>query len=53
MDKFIASENIKHFKDELAKETDARRRSLLAKLIAEEEAKLAEALANEKNESNS
>ncbi len=41
MDRFIARRNIKHFKQQLAKEKDNHERRLLEGLLAEEEAKLA------------
>jgi hypothetical protein len=40
MDKFIAKANIAHFRKLLAKETDEAKRQTLARLLAEEEAKL-------------
>jgi hypothetical protein len=40
MDRFIALENIKHFRDRLWSETDASMRSRLHKLLVEEEDKL-------------
>ena len=45
MQKFIADQNIQHFKAALAHETDAARRALLERLLAEEEVKLAKARA--------
>jgi hypothetical protein len=39
---FIFTANIAHFKELLAAETDARKIAMLHKLLAEEEAKLAE-----------
>lgn len=39
---FIYTANIAHFKELLATETDARKIVMLQKLLAEEEAKLAE-----------
>jgi hypothetical protein len=39
---FIFHANIAHYKDLLASETDARKIDMLRKLLAEEEAKLAE-----------
>jgi hypothetical protein len=40
--KFLAEQNILHFKASLARETDAARRVMLKRLLAEEEAKLAD-----------
>jgi len=40
MDRFIARENIKHFRDRLWPEVDQEARSLLRKLLVEEEDKL-------------
>jgi hypothetical protein len=40
MDKFVARENIRHFRDRLETETDASQRSLLQRLLIEEEDKL-------------
>jgi hypothetical protein len=45
--KFIAEQNIQHFKASLARETDEGRRALLRRLLAEEEVKLAEQRAAE------
>lgn len=42
MDRTVARLNIEHFRRLLAKETDESRRQLLLRLLAEEEAKLAE-----------
>jgi hypothetical protein len=42
MDRTIARLNIEHFRRLLAKETDESRRQVLQRLLAEEEAKLAE-----------
>jgi len=39
--RFIAEQNIQHFKAALARETDEGRRFLLERLLAEEKAKLA------------
>jgi hypothetical protein len=39
---FILKSNIAHFKELLASETDARKVAMLRKLLAEEEAKLAD-----------
>jgi hypothetical protein len=41
MDKFVANLNIAHFRKQLAEETDETTRLMLARLLAEEEAKLA------------
>ncbi len=40
MQRFVARQNIQHFKDMLAAETDPARRVLLEGMIADEEAKL-------------
>jgi hypothetical protein len=40
MDKFVAKANIEHYRRLLAKESDEAKRQLLARLLAEEEAKL-------------
>ena len=40
MQRFVAKQNIQHFKDMLAVESDPARRVLLEGMIAEEEAKL-------------
>jgi hypothetical protein len=40
MDKFVAQANIAHFRKQLAEETDETKRLMLARLLAEEEAKL-------------
>ena len=40
MQRFVAKQNIQHFKDMLAVESDPARRQLLEGMIAEEEAKL-------------
>ena len=42
MDRSVAHLNIEHYKRLLAQETDAARRLLLLRLLAEEEAKLAD-----------
>jgi hypothetical protein len=47
MDKFVARANIEHFRRKLAAETDETKREALARLLAEEEVKLA-SLMNEK-----
>jgi hypothetical protein len=41
MDKFVARANIAHYRKLLAKETDEVKRETLARLLADEEAKLA------------
>jgi len=41
MDKFVANLNIAHFRQQRADETDPTKRLMLARLLAEEEAKLA------------
>lgn len=41
MDKFVARLNIEHYREVLADECDPERRRLVARLLAEEEAKLA------------
>ena len=41
MDKFVAKANIEHYRRKLAQETDETKRQVLARLLAEEEAKLA------------
>ena len=43
MDRFVAHQNIEHYRDMLAKEPDEHKRAVLARLLAEEEAKLAAA----------
>jgi hypothetical protein len=43
MDRTVADLNIEHFKKMLASETDPERRQTLLRLLAEEEAKLANA----------
>jgi hypothetical protein len=43
MDRFVARQNIEHYRDALAKETDESKRLLLLRLIAEEEERLAAA----------
>ena len=40
MQRFVARQNIQHFKDLLAGETDKDRRALIERMIAEEQAKL-------------
>jgi hypothetical protein len=49
MDRFVANLNIEHYREALAKETDGAKRQTLARLLAEEEAKLA-ALDKEKQQ---
>jgi hypothetical protein len=41
VDKFVAKANIEHYRKKLAQETDETKRQALARLRAEEEAKLA------------
>jgi hypothetical protein len=41
MDRFVVHLNIEHYREALAKETDEAKRQLLARLLAEEETKLA------------
>ena len=41
MDRFVAKANIEHYCRKLATETDSAKRQLLARLLAEEEVKLA------------
>jgi hypothetical protein len=41
MDKFVARANIEHFRRKLAIETNETKRQVLARLLAEEEARLA------------
>jgi TnpA family transposase len=41
MDKFVAKANIEHYRRKLAEETDDTKRQTLARLLAEEETKLA------------
>jgi hypothetical protein len=41
MDKFVAQANIEHYRRKLATEADEAKRQVLARLLAEEEAKLA------------
>jgi len=43
MDRTVARLNIEHYRRLLARETDETRRQLLQRLLAEEEAKLADA----------
>jgi hypothetical protein len=40
MQKFVAEQNIQHFRERLARETDPHQRELLQRMIDEEEAKL-------------
>lgn len=40
MQRFVVRQNIQHFKDLLAHESDADRRALIERMIAEEQAKL-------------
>jgi hypothetical protein len=44
MDRFVARQNIEHYRVALAKEADESKRSLLLRLIAEEEERLAGAI---------
>jgi len=48
MDRSVARLNIEHFRRLLAKETDEQRRQMLMRLLAEEEAKIADSAPNEK-----
>jgi hypothetical protein len=41
MDKFVAKANVEHYRRKLVQETDETKRQVLARLLAEEEAKLA------------
>jgi hypothetical protein len=41
MDRVVANLNIEHYREALAKETDEAKRRTLARLLAEEEARLA------------
>jgi len=41
VDKFVARVNIVHFRKQLAEESDEAKRTMLVRLLAEEEAKLA------------
>ena len=41
MDKFVARQNIEHYREKLATETNEERRQILLRLLADEEAKLA------------
>ena len=50
MDKFVARENIEHYRARLAEEKDAERRKMLLRLLSEEEAKLAAALDKDKEQ---
>lgn len=47
MDRTVARYNIEHYRRLLAKETDEMRRQMLLRLLAEEEAKLADGAPNE------
>ena len=49
MQKFVAEQNIRHFREMLASETDEQRRESLRRLIAEEEAKLQQEIAARKD----
>jgi hypothetical protein len=44
MDRFVARQNIEHYRVALAKEADESKRSLLLRLIGEEEERLAGAI---------
>lgn len=44
MEKFVARLNVEHLRDALSSETDETKRQTLARLLADEEAKLAAAL---------
>lgn len=48
MDKFVAQHNIEHFQKLLTEIADSDERRTLMRLLAEEEAKLAKLLADEK-----
>ncbi|MGA7972533.1 MAG: hypothetical protein WCA36_06980 [Pseudolabrys sp.] len=48
MDRTVARLNVEHFRRLLAQETDETRRSILQRLLAEEEAKLADPGPNER-----
>jgi hypothetical protein len=50
MDKFVARLNIDHLREALTTETDTQKRKTLARLLAEEQAKLVAALDNEKQQ---
>lgn len=52
MQKFVAEQNIHLFKALLTQEADEARQEVLLRMIAEEEAKLAEAIASPKSPSN-
>ncbi len=41
MEKFVARQNIEHYRDQLTTETNEERRQMLLRLLADEEAKLA------------
>ncbi|MCK9918978.1 hypothetical protein MXD81_58620 [Microbacteriaceae bacterium K1510] len=49
MDRTVARLNIEHYRRLLAKETDEARRQTIMRLLAEEEAKLANAAPPERN----
>ena len=51
MDKTVANLNIEHYKALLASETDATKRKLIARLLAEEEVKLVKILKEPKQQS--
>jgi len=44
MERFVARLNVEHLRDALSSETDETKRQTLARLLADEEAKLAAAL---------
>ncbi len=50
MDRTVATLNIEHYRRLLATETEASKRKVLQKLLAEEEAKLARAQADAKKQ---
>ena len=50
MDKFVARENIAHYRAALAEEKDGEKRKTLSRLLSEEEAKLAVALGKDKQQ---
>jgi hypothetical protein len=50
MDKFIATENIAHYRAALAGEKDAEKRKMLLRLLSQEEAKLAAASDKDKQQ---
>jgi hypothetical protein len=48
VDRFVARHNIEHFRELISRETDESKLKTLRRLLAEEEAKLARAIAAEK-----